>query len=302
MRYERRGFALLAVLWVMTGLAALALGLSLAARQGVSAAQRRTDLVRAAWIAEDCLERARVAISTELSAVSAAWQSLDDVVRRSPIVPGACDVSVRAAGSVLDMNVIEAEGMVALFAATHVPRRLADSLADALLDWRDADDIARPFGAERSWYESRGRFPPRNGPFADVRELARVRGFDAVAEIERVLGVEPGRVAINHAPLVVLAALPGMSQEALSRIVEQRLRAETVRDIVAFAGTLSPHARQELLARYSDLVRLVTVEPDAWILASRARSGVPAVSAVVEVRLVRAGDRAAIVRRRTWVE
>jgi hypothetical protein len=44
------------------------------------------------------------------------------------------------------------------------------------------------------------------------------------------------------------------------------------------------------------------VEPDAWLVTARGVTGFPQVTAVLEVRLVRAGARAAIVRRRTWLE
>jgi hypothetical protein len=83
-------------------------------------------------------------------------------------------------------------------------------------------------------------------------------------------------------------------------MAERRARGIPVTDLLAFAGELSPAAWQALLARYPDLVRLTTTEPEAWILTARASAGVPAVTVVVEVRLARAGTRAAIVRRRVW--
>jgi hypothetical protein len=57
-----------------------------------------------------------------------------------------------------------------------------------------------------------------------------------------------------------------------------------------------------LLASYAELARATTAVPDAWIIVARGWSGIPRVTADVELRLVRAGWRAAIVRRRTWVE
>jgi type II secretory pathway component PulK len=173
---------------------------------------------------------------------------------------------------------------------------------DALLDWRDADELPRQFGAERAWYVGQGRAPPRDGPLADPRELARVKGFERLAGLDSLLDVEPARVDLNHAPLAALAALPGFTEEALSRIAEQRLRGVPLADLLAFSATLSPGARAALLARYADLARLATTEPDAWILTSRAQQGEPPISAVLELRLVRAGTRAGVVRRRTWLE
>lgn len=56
------------------------------------------------------------------------------------------------------------------------------------------------------------------------------------------------------------------------------------------------------LSDYPDLLRLTTSEPDAWTLTARGISGAPAVTVALELVLVRAGDRAAIVRRRTWIQ
>jgi len=113
--------------------------------------------------------------------------------------------------------------------------------------------------------------------------------------------VEPGRVDLNHASLAVIASLPGISEEAVSRISQLRDDHMPVADLSTFAGQLSPGARQELLANYAELTRATVTEPDAWIVVARVEAGAPAVGAVIEVRLVRAGTRAAIVRRRSWI-
>ena len=119
--------------------------------------------------------------------------------------------------------------------------------------------------------------------------------------LDSVFSVETGRVSLANAPLDVIAALPGMSDEAVARIAEERVRGERVGDMTALASALSPGARAGMLARYSDLAHAATVEADAWILQARADAGAPALTVVVELRLVRAGDRAAVVRRRTWI-
>ncbi|MGH7719761.1 MAG: general secretion pathway protein GspK, partial [Gemmatimonadaceae bacterium] len=237
----RGGFALLAVLWVIAAVSLLALGLSLVARQSVWAAQNRVDIARATWKAEACLERARAAIGEALSgrtassvARSASWATLDDVVRTTPVGAGpACEVSARAAGSAVSFAEADDELLRGVLVAARLPRRRVDSLVDALLDWRDADDVPRPHGAERAWYEERGLHPPRNGPPADVRELSRVRGFSSVGGLDTLFSTERGRIALDHAPLVVLAALPGFTDETVQRVAERRLRGLPVGDLLS---------------------------------------------------------------------
>jgi hypothetical protein len=53
----------------------------------------------------------------------------------------------------------------------------AEQLADAILDWRDPDDLTRTNGAEADDYEAQGLdYTPSNGPFNLLTELLLVRG------------------------------------------------------------------------------------------------------------------------------
>lgn len=310
MRARRRGSALLAVLWVMVGISALALAVSLSGRDAVAVTRNRTDLIRAAWRAEECMARARAAIAealneppVEVHGVPTIWVALDRVVMASPVVNATeCNVSLRPAGVALDLNAVNRESLYALLRALGTGPERADSLADALLDWRDGDGVPRPYGVERPWYEERARRPPRDGPFADPRELRYVRGFATFPGIDTVLGVEPGRISLEHAPRAVLAALPGMSAEVVDRILDRRRRGVPVGDLASITSALSTPARDSLIARYADLARSTTTDPDAWVAISRATHGGLPLTAAVELRLVRAGNRVAIVRRRTWIE
>ena len=313
-RSRQRGFVLLAVLWVMVGISALGLALALSARRAIRGAENRRAEEIATWVAEGCAERARAIVEGVLggraasvnvggSSTRVSWRTLDRVLAESPLMmSNGCAVTLQAAGSTLDVNSASEELLHNLFTAMGESADRADSLTQALLDWRDPDDLPRPVGAERSWYEQEARSVPRNGPLASVRELARIRGFDATPGLDSMLGVEPGRVDLAHAPLQILAALPGFTSEAVARVGEERLRGVPVSGILALSGRLTPNAREALISRYAELARLTVTEPDAWILTSRASVGEPAIIEVVELRLVRAGTRAAVVRRRTRAE
>jgi len=173
-------------------------------------------------------------------------------------------------------------------------------MVDALADWRDADDEARPGGgSERDWYLAAGRIPPRNGPLADIRELARVRGFEDIARFDTVLNTEPGRVSLATAPVTVLMALPGFTRETAERVAELHDAGTPLRDLLELPGLLSQTSRSALLARYADLARASTVDPDAWILTTRAAVGFPPSAVVLEWRLVRADRRGVVLRTRT---
>jgi general secretion pathway protein K len=319
-RRLRSGYALLAVLWAMTGIATLILVVSLGARAAVATATNRMDLIRAGWRAEDCIERARAVIGAALATRVVdrrrdprLWFRLDELLAGAPLVqecPGS--VAVIPSGIAIDVNDAPAEQLRRFFRAVHVEALRADSLADALVDWRDHDGSPRASGAEVEWYSLQGRSPSRNGPLGHLNEIGRVRGLDttvageiALDSVRRFLTVEPGRVVLDLAPAPVLASLPGITDEAVARLLERRLRhAEPLSELAALGAELSPASRDSLLGHFAELSMLTSTEPEVWILAASAtaRDGEVDASSVrteVEVRLVRAGTRAAIVRRRT---
>lgn len=309
----RRGFVLLAVLWVMVGVSAVGLALTLAGRRAVGAARNRHALAVARWAAEDCLNQAEAIINDALHraagapADSTVWTRLDLLspyaTRREPFVlDSACSAALQPAGTTIDVNTADGQTLRRLFVAAGVQPARADSISDAILDWRDADQVPHEHGAEAPWYVAHDRLPPRDGPFGDVRELRRVRGLEQFDGLDSLLGVDSDRVLIDRAPLPVLAALTGFRDEAIGRAAELRARGARIGSLLAFSSMLSPDAKRALLASYADLSRLTTTEPDAWMIVARGWSGTPRVTADIELRLIRAGSRAAIVRRRTWIE
>ena len=108
---------------------------------------------------------------------------------------------------------------------------LPRSLADALVDWLDADALPRSAdGAEDAYY---ARLEPpyaaANRTLADLSELGLVRGFDAAvrARLHGYVTALPGRTAVNvnTAPAEVLvAAMPGMSVREAHAVVARRAR------------------------------------------------------------------------------
>jgi general secretion pathway protein K len=299
-RARRKGFALMTVLWVMVAASLVALAGSLAARDEVDAAANRVDAERAMWRANDCLERQRDAIDAILAdakrrgSTLEAWRRLDRATGLTQL--DDCDVRLEAAGSRLDVNDASAEQLRTLFRSLGLE---ADALADRLLDWRDVDDDPRTNGAERDWYLAQARMTPRNGPLADIRELARIAGFESLASLESVLGVEPGRISINTAPASVLSVVPGFTDEVLARIALERESGRDVADVLALAASVSRPAADSIMAHFPDISRQTTVNPDAWIVVARGWAGSPATEATIDARLVLDDGRAAMLRRRT---
>lgn len=107
---------------------------------------------------------------------------------------------------------------------------LAPELADAVVDWIDADDdLTSSAGAESAYYLSlRNPYQPANMEMVQVEELYRVRGFDAaaVAKLKPYVTALKGRttVNVNTASAVLLAALlaPEVTSDKVARFVQER--------------------------------------------------------------------------------
>jgi len=299
---RRQGFALLVVLSVMVGAVALCVALSTRAGDAVATARARVRLTRGAWIADGCIARARSAIGDLLAddrTAASSWRRLDTLVAVATVAIG-CDIVTEPSGVRLDVNSSKPAQLQALFVAAGNSVARADSLVGALIDWRDSDDEARPLGAERMWYDAAGRPSPRNGALASVDELRLVRGLETDSVAANLLGAEHERIWLERAPLPVIAALPGMSAQALTVIAERRQFGRAVGELAALADDLGGAARALLLAHYAELAGLTTNSPEAWTITACATVDEVKSAACVEVGLVRAGARAAVVRRRSW--
>lgn len=165
---------------------------------------------------------------------------------------------------------------IGLLQALGLSAELAREHADTLVDWLDADDLARsPESAESAWYTTQEwrRMPP-GSPMPDSRELALVRGFtpELVSRLRPLVTALPvaGGVNVNTAPPeVLMAMIPGLSQEAALLLIAERNRA-WFKDVADFA------ARLPALERQPDFSRLTT-SSRYFMAIVRARYGVSTV-------------------------
>jgi type II secretory pathway component PulK len=284
---NRRGFVLITVLWALVLLAAVA-GLTLSvARQGFLASQNRIILARAEWSAAGCLEllRQRLPGAPQL-------RTLDTVRLGSS---AWCRAEVTDPASALDPGMLDSATLVAL---------LGDTVrAAALLDWTDADTVPRAAGAERAWYLSRQRVPPRNGPVASVQELSMVRGFEPVSVewLERNFTVYgSGRLNPNLADATLLAAIPGLGPGVARQLRARRQFGHEARSLDQLALMLSPSERRTMESRWDALTRQLEFSPSHLVV--RLEGGVDGYSLLARemVLLAVLPDRVAVLRREVW--
>ena len=280
---SRRGVALLAVLWTLTAITMLAGAAMAVARVGSTTTRNRVLLNRAAWAREACAEilQARYAQDPSVRRLASV-----DLGRNTWCAAELDDPSVK-----LNLNLADRAALVTVLQGIVHRSALVDSLVDALLDWRDADTVPRPFGDESSGN--------RNGPLADVWELRYVRGFtdSLVTRLAPFLTTRgTGAINVNAAPREVLAAVPGITEETV-RVLLMHHGSAPLANADALAGLLSPSARATLLASYSEFVRAAGFAPPQLVaVVTGGVRGTPLLARLTLTTVPVAG-RLAVIRR-----
>ena len=217
-----RGIALLLILWALVLLGTLALGFSFSMRTEAQAARNGVDDLRAYFQARTGVQRAAVLLST-LPA---------DNVMRMEIAGKEGDASyevlVENESGRVDINLVSEEVLLEILKIGGLPEEEAESVRDAILDWRDPDDTPRPRGAEAPDYAGLPEpVVPRNGKILAVEELRYVKGVAPEffrRFLSRVFTTHGNSSKVNflRAPEIVLWSLPGVSPDAAARIVARR--------------------------------------------------------------------------------
>jgi general secretion pathway protein K len=293
----RRGFALVATVWLMAAMAAVSLEVAWLARVHRLATANAVEGEQSRAAARAGLEHARAHLVRALDgargdALADPWRWLGG---RTTVVVGAAQVTVdlRDDAALLDVNHATVEMLARLFAACGADLPAARSAADRIADWRDADALPRPQGAERDTYLAAGlRALPRDGPVRAVSELDDVIDLPAApwACARALLAVDgTARVNPNTAPSAVLQALPGVSAAAADAIVAVRRTGGRLRDFREL-GAVVPAGLRADLDRNADLLQRVLVfDADAMRVTSTTVVAGSPVGVTAEALMRRSG-------------
>jgi general secretion pathway protein K len=215
------GFIVVAVLWILLALAALASVFAIYVANTELAVSVNDDSVQA---------EALVAASLELTAYKLVTIRREDRPTRGAfsfrLGRANVDVDFRSEAARIDLNMAPKELLAGLFTALGASYDNAQGDADRVIGWRTAPTTDAP-DKEASLYRAAGlNYGPRGGPFGDVAELTLVLGLPpALVEAAMpYITVYSGRAEVNildAAPLV-LAAIPGMTPSGLAGFLGQR--------------------------------------------------------------------------------
>lgn len=219
---RRRGLALVGVLWVLVLLSLIALNISATSRLELKLA---ANLVEAAQRRHANDAAVNFALWSLLQPGTAGW--LGDGSRRSlSLEDYQIDVSLQDEHGKIDLNEGNPQLLQGLFLSVGLPQEVAVALADAILDWRDSDELRRLHGAEAEEYRAAGLVEPGNRLFENLEELRLVLGMTPALyeQVAPLLTLYSRQAQVNPlvAPQQVLLAVPGVSEANAQRYIEQR--------------------------------------------------------------------------------
>ena len=177
---RERGIALIAVLWITVLLTVIASGFAFSMRGGALAARNTMSAAQARAAADGAVERVSFELLRPRNSPDAwlpdgrirTWTD-GEIAITATAVDEAARIDVNLAADPLLKGLLENVGGLDPDASARV--------LDAILDWRDADELRRPNGAEADDYRAAGlKYVPTN------------TRFESIGELQRVMGVTPG--------------------------------------------------------------------------------------------------------------
>ncbi|MGA7940930.1 MAG: type II secretion system minor pseudopilin GspK [Bradyrhizobium sp.] len=236
-RSTEGGFVIVAVLWILVALSTLAMIFSVYLSNSARALG-----------ATDIGVQSEALVSASLELAAYRLLSADEKTRPAQgsfhfrMDDAEASVTFISEAARVDLNKASKEMLARLFEVLGAEQNAAGELADRVVGWRTKSK-PNTTNEEAALYLAAGlHYSPREAPFGHVNELSLVLGASP-ALVERVLPYvtvfsKSADVDVLLAPPEVIAALPGMTPEALNDFLKHR--PSLPRDQKAVAAALGP--------------------------------------------------------------
>ncbi len=166
-RDRARGVALVLVLWAVTLLTVIASSFAFTSRTETLLARNQVASVRAQVLADAGIERGLYELFKPAS--DAARWNPDGRTYAWTFDGVSVRIIIRDESAKIDLNRAPEALIKGLLKNAGLNDEEVARVADAIADWRDADDFRRPNGAEARDYEAAGRdYKPANAPFETI--------------------------------------------------------------------------------------------------------------------------------------
>ena len=275
-----KGLALIVVLWVTTLLTIMASSFALTIQRETAITGGLKEKAQASALAEAGINYAiLMLLSNDEEQRWKANSSLYEINYAGKIIR----IQVSDESGKIDINYADKEQLQQLFASIAIDEAMSDSLSDAILDWRDKNDLHRLNGAEKEQYAEAGlKYEPRNDLFKSVEELQMVLGLTAeiYQKLEDMIRTYTKNKKINPATATrsVLLTLPDVNAAMVDEYLQQRVQnernAEAVTPPAWFQGSSNKSNVYRIIAE-AMIDKNITQQVMAVIKKTRAKNGLP---------------------------
>ena len=245
-----RGLALVAVLWLLLVLSVIASGTLRNTRTETNLVRNGLETSKVRALADAAVQRAILSLTA--SELEPGWPR-----DGTPVVwyfgGSEVRISIQDEAGKIDLNQAPPRLLKGLFLAVDLKEGPAAALADAVADFRDANDLRRLNGAEDADYRQAGvQRGAKDAPFERIGELRQVFGMSPALfkRVENSVTVFSGRAEIDPvtAPRTALLAIFDQDPETVDGYLAKRAR---------FLGD-SNQSRSALLASSPGAVDLIS--------------------------------------------
>jgi general secretion pathway protein K len=208
---RQQGMALVVVLWLVVLLSIMAAGHSRNTHTDTQLTNRQLDMARARGMAEAGINHV---IFEMLSDQREQVIPLDGTIFGVEIYDTVVTLAIRRTSGLVDLNAADAQLLDALLAACGVAEPDRPPLVDAILDWRDRDDLRHLNGVEDEDYFAAGLpWSSRDDAFRSIDELKYLPGIDQglyerLAPLVTLYSGKSG-IDLELAPPILVAQLAG---------------------------------------------------------------------------------------------
>jgi general secretion pathway protein K len=174
-----KGIAVITVLWTLILMSIVAACLALETRTSSRIARNIAQNAAARAAADAGIQRVLLDLVAAPSGPASMGKfRADGTVYTWRFNGSTVHISIQDEASKIDLNQAPEAFLASLFMSVGADPDKAQSLADAIGDFRDPDNLVRPRGAEEAEYRAAGlSWGPKNAPFEAVEELKQVLGM-----------------------------------------------------------------------------------------------------------------------------
>jgi len=277
---SNKGLALIVVLWVITLLTIMASSFALTIQRESAIISGIKEKAVAQALAEAGINYATLML---LSADSERnWKSNNSLYELT-YMGKKIRILIADESGKISINYVDKQQLQQLLGFVQVEDAIADSLSDAIIDWRDKDDEMAANGAEKQQYIDAGfKYLPRNDLFNSVEELQMVMGMipEIYQQLENMISVYTKKPEINSATAsrAVLLTHPDATEALVDEYLQQRAESQrNKQEVTAPSWSSGARASSSVYMIISEamIAQDITETTMAIIRKGKAKNGLP---------------------------